>query len=193
MKGDDCSSDDNSSCIKVAVRIRPFLPIESGSKSCVEVLPDEPNPANDDDQDGIGKVIQIGSGKNKDTSFTFDHALSGNVSQNLVFITCVLPLLESCLDGYNATVLAYGQTGAGKTYSVLGAATRASMSKMEQGELDDSAGIIPRALHEVFLRLNERKQQEHRSSSFEFQVRIQFLELYGEEIRDLLASTTTPD
>eukprot|EP00957_Ditylum_brightwellii_P055004 4169468-Ditylum_brightwellii.AAC.1 len=91
----------------------------------------------------------------------FDHALSGNVSQNVVSATCALPLLELCLDGYNATVLAYGQTG---------------------------AGIIPCAFQDLFVRPNEHKQQEHHSS-FEFQVHIQFSELYGEEIWNLLAST----
>uniref|UniRef100_A0A7S4R8S0 Kinesin motor domain-containing protein n=1 Tax=Ditylum brightwellii TaxID=49249 RepID=A0A7S4R8S0_9STRA len=183
-------SETESTSIQVAVRIRPFLPIEAGSKSCVEVLPGPHtslDPAADNGNLSIGKVIRIGNAQHKSNSFTFDHALSGKVPQSLVFATCVLPLLESCINGYNATTIAYGQTGAGKTYSILGPATSAAMSK-EGGALDESIGIIPRALRELFVKLSARKREN--TDAFDFEVRIQFLELYGEEIRDLLGPTT---
>lgn len=192
--------DDSSSKIRVAVRVRPFLPIEAGSKSCVDVLPGiEMETAGDATH---GQSVRIGGGKGH--TFTFDAALSGHSTQCQVYHTCVSPLITSCLMGYNATTLAYGQTGAGKTYTILGPSTSAALSGSSEEE--SSIGVIPRALRDLFAQLEEKHTEFHiakeeagnpgtpeqdqssKASSFEFEVRIQFLELYGEEIRDLLAA-----
>lgn len=123
--------------IQVAVRVRPFLPAEAGSKSCIEVLP------GDDQADlsiggGVGgqsrltqgKSVRIGfhrhqghhphdghtqgGGHSEGHTFTFDKCFSGHATQVEIYQTLVVPLLTACLDGYNATTLAYGQTGAGE-------------------------------------------------------------------------------
>lgn len=77
------------------------------------------------------------------------------------------------LSGYNCTIFAYGQTGTGKTYTMSGDMTDTL------GILSDEAGIIPRALHSLFNRL-ERDETE-------YSVKCSFIELYNEELRDLIS------
>lgn len=78
------------------------------------------------------------------------------------------------LSGYNCTIFAYGQTGTGKTYTMSGDLTET------MGMLSDNAGIIPRVLQALFKKL-ELDEQEN-------SVRCSFIELYNEELRDLLSS-----
>jgi hypothetical protein len=119
--------------IQVAVRVRPFLPYEIGSKSCIEVLPGPVGGENENDDDGPtitssswsssnnrqrkrGNAVRIVSNvANKEAqTFTFDRCFGGSATQADVYGDLVRPLLSSCLEGYNATALAYGQTGAGE-------------------------------------------------------------------------------
>src|SRR5437764_2987829 len=77
------------------------------------------------------------------------------------------------LSGFNCTIFAYGQTGTGKTYTMSG--------DMEEvyGGLSDSAGIIPRTIYELFDKLD--------AEGTEYTVKCSFIELYNEELRDLLS------
>jgi kinesin family protein 4/21/27 len=70
--------------------------------------------------------------------FTFDHVYDQASTQQQVYTECVSDLVEACLEGYNATVLAYGPTGSGKTFTMGSASTLHS--------LPDEQGIIPRAI-----------------------------------------------
>ncbi|KAJ9071215.1 Kinesin- motor protein [Entomophthora muscae] len=89
------------------------------------------------------------------------------------FDTVVSPILDEVLLGFNCTVFAYGQTGTGKTYTMEG-----DLSS-EDGELNYKSGIIPRTLHELFKRLGD----DHNK----YTVRLSMLELYNEEVGDLLS------
>jgi hypothetical protein len=102
--------------IQVAVRVRPFLAFEAGSKSCIEVLrTEEDEVANSPSNQGKSVRIQSHHGNNKDGhTFTFDRCFGGGSTQVELYQGVVVPLLKSCLEGYNATTLAYGQTGAGE-------------------------------------------------------------------------------
>jgi hypothetical protein len=131
--------------IQVAVRVRPFLPYEAGSRSCIEILPGPVGvDGGGDDEDDLGPAsaasssssssssspsspsnnrhrkrgnsVRIGSNvANKDAqTFTFDRCFGGSATQSDVYCDLVRPLLSRCLEGYNATTLAYGQTGAGE-------------------------------------------------------------------------------
>ncbi|EDV28619.1 uncharacterized protein TRIADDRAFT_20248, partial [Trichoplax adhaerens] len=119
----------------------------------------------------------------KDKAFTYDFVFDENICQQQIYDTCVESLIESCFDGYNATVLAYGQTGSGKTYS-MGTAFDVNVDP-------EIEGIIPRAVNNLFNGINIRKQKaaEENLPSPEFNVTAQFLELYNEEIIDLLSTT----
>ncbi|XP_039660466.1 kinesin-like protein KIF27 isoform X3 [Perca fluviatilis] len=146
----------NEVCVRVAVRIRPLLPKEvlHNHQVCVRVVP------------GSAQVL-LGS----DRLFSFDHAFVPTASQDEVYESCVLPLVESLVDGYNATIFCYGQTGSGKTYTLGG------------GHLDEEGGIIDRVAQDVFLMLGEKRKN---SDGVEATVRVSYMELYREELRDLL-------
>lgn len=106
----------------------------------------------------------------KDTqSFSFDRVFDGRSRQRDVFEYVAAPMVKEALSGYNATVFAYGQTGAGKTYTMQGSDL-----------LDDEqAGIIPRTAKQLYAEIA-------RDSSSEIEVRASFVEIYMEKIRDLL-------
>lgn len=100
-----------------------------------------------------------------------------------MFKTVAHPLVKQVLLGYNCTVFAYGQTGTGKTYTMEGL-------KDFDGcwETDPDAGIIPRSLIEIF---DARKKGGMDKQSF--QIKVSFLELYNEDIFDLLSKHFDPD
>uniref|UniRef100_A0A663LX00 Kinesin family member 21B n=1 Tax=Athene cunicularia TaxID=194338 RepID=A0A663LX00_ATHCN len=122
----------------------------------------------------------------KDKAFTYDFVFDLDTCQEQIYTTCVGKLIEGCFEGYNATVLAYGQTGAGKTYT-MGTGFDMNISEDEQG-------IIPRAIGHLFSGIEERKRaaQSQGVAAPEFKVSAQFLELYNEEILDLFDSARDP-
>ncbi|KAL8168460.1 UNVERIFIED_CONTAM: Kinesin-like protein kif21b [Gekko kuhli] len=154
------------------MKIRPQMPKEKieGCHICTSVTPGEPQ-------------VLLG----KDKAFTYDFVFDLDTWQEQIYTTCVSKLIEGCFEGYNATVLAYGQTGAGKTYTM---GTGFDMNTSEE-----ELGIIPRAITHLFSGIEERKQaaQEQGVPAPEFKVSAQFLELYNEEILDLFDSTRDPD
>ncbi|KAK1629679.1 hypothetical protein QYE76_003994 [Lolium multiflorum] len=113
--------------------------------------------------------VQIGS-----HSFTFDHVYgSSGTPSTAMFDECVAPLVEGLFQGYNATVLAYGQTGSGKTYTMG--------TSCKEGS---HVGIIPRAMAALFDKIEKLRNQ------VEFQLRVSFIEILKEEVRDLLDPAT---
>lgn len=93
-----------------------------------------------------------------------------NSRQNDIFDFSIRPTVDDILNGYNGTVLAYGQTGAGKSFTMMG------------NDIDDdvSKGIIPRIVEQIFMSIQAS------STSMEFSVRVSYMEIYMERIRDLL-------
>ncbi|KAJ0978494.1 hypothetical protein J5N97_013968 [Dioscorea zingiberensis] len=94
--------------------------------------------------------------------------------QKDLFDLAVSPVVNEVLEGYNCTIFAYGQTGTGKTYTMEGGG-----KKMKDGELPSDAGVIPRAVQQIFDILE--------SQNADYNMKVTFLELYNEEITDLLA------
>ncbi|KAI0200835.1 P-loop containing nucleoside triphosphate hydrolase protein [Astrocystis sublimbata] len=122
-----------------------------------------------------GKTVELSMGPNALTNktYNFDRVFSPAADQSAVYDDVVKPILEEMLSGYNCTIFAYGQTGTGKTYTMSG--------NMEEtfGLLSDDAGIIPRVLHSLFNKLDKEDTE-----SF---VKCSFIELYNEELRDLMS------
>ncbi|SPP84767.1 kinesin-like protein Klp61F [Drosophila guanche] len=112
--------------------------------------------------------------------FTFDRSFGPESKQCDVYAVVVSPLIEEVLCGYNCTVFAYGQTGTGKTHTMVGNETAELKSSWED---DSDVGIIPRALSHLF--------DELRMMEVEFTMRISYLELYNEELCDLLSTDDT--
>ncbi|XP_066599552.1 kinesin-like protein KIF21A isoform X2 [Prorops nasuta] len=155
----------DESSVRVAVRIRPQIAREviDMCRICTQVPPGEP---------------QVFLGPDK--AFTYDYVFDTAIGQNKIYDTCVARLVEGALDGYNATVLAYGQTGSGKTYT---------MGTGFDVEVDETiVGIIPRAIKHLFKGMLEKQRQARDRMQMppEFKVTAQFLELYNEDLKDLL-------
>nr|XP_009664240.1 PREDICTED: kinesin-like protein KIF21A isoform X3 [Struthio camelus australis] len=154
------------------VRIRPQLAKEKieGCHICTSVTPGEP---------------QVFLGKDK--AFTFDYVFNIDSQQEEIYIQCIEKLIEGCFEGYNATVFAYGQTGAGKTYT-MGTGFDVNITEEEQG-------IISRAVKHLFRCIEEKKQAAIKQGlpPPDFKVNAQFLELYNEEILDLFDTTRDID
>ncbi|XP_030375207.1 kinesin-like protein Klp61F [Scaptodrosophila lebanonensis] len=112
--------------------------------------------------------------------FTFDRSFGQESRQCEVYSTVVAPLIEEVLAGYNCTVFAYGQTGTGKTHTMVGNECVELKSSWED---DSEIGIIPRALSHLF--------DELRMMEVEYTMRISYLELYNEELCDLLSTDDT--
>lgn len=116
------------------------------------------------------------------SSFSFDYVFGQQAAQDDIYNDCVSPLVAAAFEGFNATVLAYGQTGSGKTYT-MGSASNMHVPPEEQG-------IIPRVIQDMFCTIRQG-QDPGTSPSTEYMVKVQFLEIYGEEIKDLLDPLNT--
>ncbi|XP_028393675.1 kinesin-like protein KIF21A isoform X2 [Dendronephthya gigantea] len=160
-------SGDADTSVQVALRIRPQSASEKIEmcRVCTNVTPDHPQ-------------VILG----KDKAFTYDLVFDITSKQFEVYRDCIEGLIEGCFEGYNATVLAYGQTGAGKTYT-MGTGFDVNISK-------DEEGIIPRAVSHLFDGIEKRKlaAKENGEPPPDFKVNVQFMELYNEELIDLFDS-----
>ncbi|XP_056451420.1 kinesin family member 4 isoform X3 [Gadus chalcogrammus] len=142
--------------VRVALRCRPLVPKEL-NEGCECCLTFSP---------GEPQVI-VGTEK----AFTYDYVFDPMAEQEEVFTVAVSPLLSGLFKGYHATVLAYGQTGSGKTFSMGGTYTSAQ-------EDQPCVGVIPRVIQRIF--------QEKDKGSCDFTLTVSYLEIYNEDILDLL-------
>ncbi|CAG7709471.1 unnamed protein product [Allacma fusca] len=151
--------------IQVFVRVRP-LNHQEKTKHSYSIL----------DCPGTREVVvKERNGSQVTKTFTFDRAFGPQSKQLEVYKAVVAPLLEKVIQGYNCTVFAYGQTGTGKTFTMEGERSETAVNWSQ----DPMAGIVPRALGQLF--------DELRAQNAEFTIRVSFLELYNEELYDLLA------
>ncbi|XP_033757276.1 kinesin-like protein KIF11-A [Pecten maximus] len=160
---------DKNQNIKVSLRCRPINSIEKkqGSFSVLE--------CNGEKKEVIVKE-RLGINPNTKTFF-FDNVFPPSSKQMDVYQSVVTPIIDEVLSGYNCTIFAYGQTGSGKTFTMEGDRTDDPDMSWED---DPLAGIIPRAMNHIFEQL--------KTQDVEFSVRVSFLELYNEELFDLLGS-----
>lgn len=102
-------------------------------------------------------------------TFTFDAVYDASSKQADLYDETVRPLIDSVLQGFNGTVFAYGQTGTGKTYTMQGTWVEPELR-----------GVIPNAFEHIFTHISRSQNQQ-------YLVRASYLEIYQEEIRDLLS------
>lgn len=149
-------------CVQVVVRCRPMDEKETARSyvRVVDVIPSR----------GVVEIRHPRDDPSTDNVkvFTFDAVYDWRSTQQELYEETVRPLVSSVLDGFNGTIFAYGQTGTGKTYTMEG-------SKMEH----EKRGIIPRSFEHIFNHIG-------RSENMQYLVRASYLEIYQEEIRDLL-------
>uniref|UniRef100_A0A1J3EZW6 Kinesin-4 n=1 Tax=Noccaea caerulescens TaxID=107243 RepID=A0A1J3EZW6_NOCCA len=144
--------------IRVYCRVRPFLPGQSSFSSTVGNMEDDTITINTASRHG--KSLK---------SFTFNKVFGPSASQEEVF-SDMQPLIRSVLDGYNVCIFAYGQTGSGKTHTMSG----------PRDLTEKSQGVNYRALGDLFLLAEQRKD------TFRYDIAVQMIEIYNEQVRDLL-------
>lgn len=119
----------------------------------------------------------------KGQTYTFDHVFGRDVSQVDLYTETAAPMLKSFLDGYNCTIMAYGQTGSGKTYTM-------GTSDLNDVESESNQGLIPRFVNDLFENLNHNANTSEEKTSFK--IRASFLEIYGEDVYDLIGIASSP-
>ncbi|KAK7268018.1 hypothetical protein RIF29_20700 [Crotalaria pallida] len=155
--------------VQVLLRCRPFSEDELRSNAPQVLTCNEYNRE--------VAVSQSIAGKHTDRVFTFDKVFGPSAQQKDLYEQAVVPIVNEVLEGFNCTIFAYGQTGTGKTYTMEGESKRSK--SRPNGELPAEAGVIPRAVKQIFDTLE--------GQNAEYSVKVTFLELYNEEITDLLA------
>ncbi|XP_057995101.1 kinesin-like protein KIN-14I isoform X2 [Hevea brasiliensis] len=146
--------------IRVYCRVRPFLSGKSNYLSTVDHI--------EDGNISINTPSKLGKGRK---SFGFNKVFGPSATQAEVF-SDMQPLIRSVLDGYNVCIFAYGQTGSGKTYTMTGP------KDLTEGKL----GVNYRALSDLFLLAEQMKD------IFCYNVAVQMIEIYNEQVRDLLVT-----
>ena len=151
--------------VRVAVRVRPMVAKEKLEKqaSCLRVLEAD-------------QQIIIG----KDRAFSFDFVFGEESTQQRVYEDACAPLLAGCMQGFNATIFAYGQTGSGKTFTMGSGGTEGADTAADA----DARGVIPRVVDGLFDNL------EALAETTDTTVRVSYLEIYNEEVKDLLHPRT---
>lgn len=124
------------------------------------------DPPEDNPVQKFSKSVVPNGKRVKDQTFAFDRILDQNASQGEVYESTTRSLLDNVLEGYNATVFAYGATGCGKTHTITGTAQQ--------------PGTIFLTMQELFERIEERSGEKQTELS------LSYLEIYNETIRDLL-------
>ncbi|XP_030279027.1 kinesin-like protein KIF1B isoform X5 [Sparus aurata] len=154
--------------VKVAVRVRPFNSREMSKDSkCIIQM-----------QGNTTTIANPKAPKEPAKTFSFDYSYWSHTSpddpsfasQNLVYNDIGKEMLAHAFEGYNVCIFAYGQTGAGKSYTMMG--------KQEEGQ----EGIIPMLCEDLFEKINEDSNKEELSYSVE----VSYMEIYCERVRDLL-------
>ncbi|DAZ98857.1 TPA: hypothetical protein N0F65_002582 [Lagenidium giganteum] len=122
-----------------------------------------------------------------------------SASQDEVYNKTVRDIVPTILNGYHATIFAYGATGAGKTHTMMGS-ERDGLGDIQMGDDHEDVqvdGIIPHALTDIFRLIHQRQHQEaidhmQHGTAFQWQVLVSYLEVYNEQIRDLLRPSARP-
>ncbi|XP_051014763.1 kinesin-like protein KIF18B [Acomys russatus] len=162
------------SVVRVVVRVRPPTPreLESQRRPVIQVVDERMLVFDPEECDGGFPGLKWSGSHNgpkkkgKDMTFVFDRVFSEVATQQDVFQHTTHSVLDSFLQGYNCSVFAYGATGAGKTHTMLG----------REGE----PGIMYLTTMELYRRLEARQEEK------QFEVLISYLEVYNEQIHDLL-------
>lgn len=152
--------------IRVAIRAKPLSRSSSREEETITASPD-----------GNSVLVYTDDAKTKAASFRCDTFLPPSMSQDEVFDAIQVPqLLESALDGFPVTIFAYGQTGAGKSFTIFGKEDGMTEKKFTAQPSD---GILPRAAVELMRIVDSRRHE------MEYTLRVTCVEIYNEQVKDV--------
>ncbi|KAK9080054.1 hypothetical protein SSX86_001729 [Deinandra increscens subsp. villosa] len=157
--------------VQVLIRMRPLSNMEKmahGYNRCLK-------------QESLQTLVWLG---HPEVKFTFDHIVSETISQEKLFSVAGLPMIDNCMSGYNSCMFAYGQTGSGKTYTMMGEI------RERDGRLVDDCGMTPRLFEYLFTRI-KLEEENRKDERLKYSCKCSFLEIYNEQITDLLEPSST--
>ncbi|KAA3455606.1 phragmoplast orienting kinesin-1 isoform X2 [Gossypium australe] len=157
--------------VQVLIRIRPLSTMERVSQGYGRCLK----------QESAQTLLWLG---HAETRFTFDHVACETISQEKLFRVVGVPMVENCMSGYNSCMFAYGQTGSGKTYTMMG-----DIYEVES-QLSEDCGLTPRIFEYLFSRIR-MEEESRKDEKLRFSCKCSFLEIYNEQITDLLDPSST--
>lgn len=151
--------------VRVVIRVRPLSKKEQikGNQNIVVV----------DRTENVITLTKPDTVNGKSKSFKFDYIFPEDCTQMDLYRLIALPIVEKAFQGYNGTIFAYGQTGTGKTYTMSGVSTQ-----------NDFKGIIPNTFSHIFTQICRASGERF------FVVTVTYLEIYNEDVRDLLSSNS---
>ena len=159
----DFENQETSENIKVCLRIRPMNLQEKGRNdmNCIEP---------------VSSNQLIFTNKNMRRSYTYNLVFGPETTQEDIFYNCSINrLIDSALDGYSVTIFAYGQTGSGKTYTIMGRDDSINEKILSN---DKYSGIMPKSINYIWSTVGSRQEK--------YYIKVSFLEIYNEQINDLL-------
>nr|XP_023013785.1 kinesin-like protein KIF3A [Leptinotarsa decemlineata] len=153
-------SQESQENVRVFIRIRPLSKkeIADGNENIVVC-------------DHKENLIALKKNGEHTKPFKFDHIFSTNTAQLEMYRMVAFPIVEKALEGYNGTIFAYGQTGTGKTYTMAG-----------NHLVPELKGIIPNTFSHIFSQISRASGEKS------FVVKVTYLEIYNEDVRDLLST-----
>jgi hypothetical protein len=164
---------ENGHCeVQVALRIRPMNSEErvAESSACVELTHAKGQiRVSQSDRSPYCQYFRV------DKHFTFDQLFGQESSQEEIFNEIGLPMVNASMDGFNTCIFCYGMTGSGKTFSMTGT--------------KEHPGLTSRIFRAIFQSIEERKL-EH--SNTDVEISVSYIELYNENLKDLLAKPGYP-
>lgn len=174
------NNDGSEENIKCYLRCKPLTQSEEElGANCISISEDH-------------KIVRIdcSSVTKPEKKFYLDHIFPGDSTQSEIFSSICIPMLDSFLQGYNCTIFAYGQTGAGKTHTILG-----PLDTLYDNE-SDSHGLVPRILNYLFdsEKMHQKifdfysmdKEEQNSENKINYSIQCSCLEIYQEHIIDLL-------
>ena len=159
----DFENQETSENIKVCLRIRPMNLQEKGRNdmNCIEP---------------VSSNQLLFTNKNSRRSYTYNLVFGPDSTQEDIFYNCSInKLIDSALDGYSVTIFAYGQTGSGKTYTIMGREDSINEKILSN---DKYSGIMPKSINYIWRTVGSRQEK--------YYIKVSFLEIYNEQINDLL-------
>ncbi|XP_059621248.1 kinesin-like protein KIF3A isoform X1 [Phlebotomus argentipes] len=148
--------------VRVVIRVRPMdkLEMDAGANNIVKV-------------DKLNRSITVTKPSSNSGEppkvYYFDNVYGEESTQIDLYVDTARPIVDKVLEGYNGTILAYGQTGTGKTYTMSG-----------NPSSPQTKGIIPNTFAHIFGHIAKARENQ------KFLVRVSYMEIYNEEVRDLL-------
>ena len=157
--------------IKVIVKFRPTNKVESKAGK-----------SGQKDKNSL-KIVDSQTIKVGKADMIFDQVLKLETTQDEAFEAIAEASCEDLLNGFNSTIFVYGQTGSGKTYTMYGDDTDTDVAKL---------GVIPRSISYLFERLEQDKAGDGVRKLIAFEMKVSFVEIYNEKLRDLLTLSRDP-